>query len=252
VARTSVIVVAAAAAALAAASVAGVATVDGDTAAPAPPTTTTLRGRPLAPDQVEIRGVASKVTGTEVAGPVLALPLTLTVVRGGGTKATFGGGTVGGKVANVVWDGGRPLPLSGTGGIDLAGPADVDVTAAGTGWHLDGAPRGLQPGTYRMGATVAVGRSGLGEPRDGVEYAVVTPGSVTTGGGVTITVPPGAVTLRGPGSLVIEGDLTVRTSAGARPAATVRFGPGPFELSLSPRPDGRLDVTSSLLQGAVS
>ena len=209
--------------------------------------------RALDADQAEVRGTVTRVVGTQVAGPVLPVPLTLNVVRGGGTKATVTGGTVGGKPLIVLWDAGRPLPLTGTGRLDFAGPADVEVTSAGATWALDGATRALLHGTYGFGATVAVGAVGLASPQDGVTLVVPGTASVTTKGGVTATEPRGDVSLAGPGSLLIEGELTVRTTKATSRAGSIRFGPGAFELSLSPRADGgRYTITKSLLQGAVT
>jgi hypothetical protein len=206
--------------------------------------------RPLDPDQTEVRGTVTRVVGMQVAGPVLALPLTLNVVRGGGTKATFSGGTIGGKPASALWDGGRPLPITGAGSIDLAGPADVEVTSATTTWTLDGFARVLTKGTYAFGATVAVGTSGLATPQDGVTMAVPAMGSLATKGVVTVAVPPGQPALGGPGSLLLEGDLTLRTASGTTRGGSLRFGPGPFELTLLPRPDGGgFTISKGLLQG---
>jgi hypothetical protein len=203
--------------------------------------------RPLEADQTELTGIVTTLTGKQIAGPVLPLPVTLQVVRGGGTKARFEGGMIGGTHVTVTWDGGRPLPITGQGSIDLLGPADIDVTKAGVGWHLDGSTRSLTAGRYRLGAAVAVVTTGLGEPRDGVE--LVGPAGVTTNGGVTITVPPADTTLAGPGELKIEGDLDVRNPAGTRHSSHVTFGPGPFTLTLRPRADGRYDIVRALLQG---
>jgi hypothetical protein len=209
--------------------------------------------RPLDADQTEVRGTVTRVVGTKIAGPVLALPLTLNVVRGGGTKATFSGGTVGGKPASALWDGGRPLPLTGAGSIDFAGPADVEVTAASSTWVVDGFARVLTKGTYAFGATVAVGTSGLATPQDGVTMVVPATGSLATKGGVTIAVPAGSPVLGGPGNLLLEGDLTLRTASGTSHAGSLRFGPGEFELSLLPRPEGGgFTISRAFLQGAIT
>ena len=226
------------------------------TTGPAP---TAALGEVLASDQSVISGTVTKLVGTKLVAPPLALPLTLTVARGGGTKAEISGGTVGGKPAAISWDGGRPLPLRGQGSIDLNGPVNVEVNAKGATWSLDGRSRLLTPGSYTFGATVAVsavgpgGISGLGVPKDGARLEV--PAGVTstlqTRGDVRVTTPPAALPLRGPGQLVLEGTFEVRTRSGVQPARRVTFGLGAFEVDLSPQEGGyRLD--RALLQGPIT
>jgi len=222
---------------------------------PTVPTTETATAatRPLEGDQAEVIGTVTRVVGTQVAGPVLSLPVSLSVTRGGGTKATITGGRVGGRDQTVAWDGGRPLPISGMGSLDLAGPADVEVSAIGTAWLLDESARTLTTGNYRLGATVAVGSTGLASPQDGVTVAVSGTAALSTKGGVRAVIARARTTLSGPGRLVLEGDLTLRTRAGTTPTGLVRFGPGPFELTLEPRPEGGgYTVSRALLQGPVT
>ena len=217
------------------------------------PRPTGAPGDVLAADQSVVSGLITKLVGTKVEAPPLVLPLTLTVaVRGGGTKAEFSGGTVGGKEASVSWDGGRPLPLRGQGSIDLNGPTNVELTPAGASWSLDGASRLLTPGSYTLAAGVAVSPvdGGLGTPRESARLDVAPGGVVSflTEGDVRTTTPPAPITLGGPGQLVLEGTLDLRTRDGMRQATKVTFGPGEFELVLQPQPDGyRLE--RALLQG---
>jgi len=207
----------------------------------------------LAADQSVITGTLTKLVGTKVSvAPALALPLTLTVARGGGTKADFSGGAVGGKNATLSWDGGRPLPISGQGSIDLNGPINFEVAPTGITWALDGVSRLLTPGSYTFGATVAVTplKGGLGTPKEGARLDVPAgaAASLQTRGDVRVTTPPAALSLQGPGELVLEGALDVRTRDGVRPARKITFGPGAFDLSLEPQPGG-FRVTKALLQG---
>ncbi len=219
------------------------------TAGPAPATTVV---EVLAPDQSEVTGTVTKVVGSKVAAPPLALPLTLTGGRGGGTKADFSGGNVAGKRSTVSWDGGRPLPLRGQGSIDLNGPVDVELTARGASWLLDGGARLLTPGSYSFGSTVAVSsvNATLGAPKDGVRFEVPqgTPASVQTRGGVRVATPAAPISLTGPGQLVIEGTFQVTTKDGVRPATKITFGPGAFELTLQPEPGG-YRIERAFLQG---
>lgn len=216
------------------------------------PRTTAAAGDVLSADQSVVSGTITRVVGIKVVAPSLPLPLTLTVVRGGGTKAEIAGGAVAGKNATITWDGGRPLPLRGRGSIDLNGPVNVEVTAAGASWAMDGGARLLTPGTYNLGATVAIIplKGGLGTPKDGARLDV-PPGaaaSLSTNGDVRTTTPRGAVSLRGPGQLVLEGTFEVRTRDGIRQARRVTFGPGAFELDLQPAASG-YQVDGALLQG---
>jgi hypothetical protein len=209
----------------------------------------------LAADQSVVSGTITRLVGINVDAPALALPLTMTVVRGGGTKAEFSGGAVAGKKASVDWDGGRPLPLTGQGSLDFNGPVNVEVTKAGASWALDGASRLLTPGTYTFGATVAVSPliGGLGAPKEGARLDVA-PGaaaSVMTKGDVRVATGVAPLTLKGPGRLALEGAFEVRSRAGTRQATKLTFGPGAFEIDLLPGPDGfRLDA--ALLQGPMS
>ena len=227
------------------------------TTGPAP---TAPLGDVLASDQAVVTGTVTKVVGTKVAAPALALPLTLTVNRGGGgLKAEFSGGSVSGKPAAIAWDGGRPLPLRGQGSIDLNGPVNVEVGPRGATWVLDGASRLLTPGAYTFGATVAVspvtdnGLAGFATPKDGAKLEVASGATSTlqTKGDVRVTTPPAVLPLRGPGQLVLEGTFEVRTRAGTSPARKVTFGPGAFELDLAPQ-DGGYRIDRALLQGPIN
>lgn len=209
----------------------------------------------LASDQSVVTGTISRLVGTKVDAPALPLPLTMTVVRGGGTKAEFSGGAVAGKGATLSWDGGRPLPLTGQGSLDFNGPVTVEITAAGASWALDGGSRLLTPGSYTFGATVAVSplNGGLGQPKSGARLDVA-PGaaaSVATRGDVRVATPPKAVKLKGPGRLVLEGTFEVRTRSGTRQARKITFGLGAFEIDLVPDPAG-VKVDHALLQGPMT
>lgn len=206
----------------------------------------------LAADQSMVSGTATRVVGTKIDAPALPVPLTLTVVRGGGTKAEFSGGALGGKNVTLTWDGGRPLPLTGRGSIDLNGPIDVEVTPRGATYALDGQSRLLTPGSYAFGATVAVipTNGTLGLPKDDarLEVPAGAAASVLTKGDVRVAVAAGPLQLRGPGRLVLEGAFEVTTRSGVRQATKITFGPGAFELNLAPQ-GGGYRIERALLQG---
>lgn len=218
------------------------------------PGSTGPAGEVLAADQAVVTGTLTRLVGTRVSdAPPLPLPLTLTVAtRGGGTKAEFGGGAVDGKNATISWDGGRPLPLRGQGAIDLNGPVNMELTPAGGSWALDGGSRLLTPGSYAFGATVAVSplNAGLGAPRENAKLDVPAgaAASLRTNGDVRTTTPASALKLRGPGELVLEGSLEVRTREGPRTVRKVTFGPGAFEVDLEPQPGG-YRIGRAFLQG---
>ena len=217
------------------------------------PSPTGTKGEVLAADQTVVTGTLTKLVGTKISdAPPLPLPLTLTVARGGGTKAEFAGGAVAGKNATIAWDGGRPLPITGQGSIDLNGPVNVELTPAGGSWALDGDSRLLTPGTYNLGAAVAVVplNSTFGTPRERVRLDIPAgaAASLKTNGNVMTTTRPAPLTLKGPGQLVLEGTLEVRTREGVRPVKRVTFGPGAFELSLEPQAGG-YSIGRAFLQG---
>jgi hypothetical protein len=113
--------------------------------------------------------------------------------------------------------------------------------------RLDGAARAFVPGAYHAGAPVAVGAGGLSTPRDAVDFGADGRTVLVTRGGVVIHLDPRRLELEGPGRLMAAGRLRVRTAASNRSAATVRFGPGPFKVSLSPAAGGM--SIDSVLQG---
>lgn len=217
------------------------------------PQTTQSQGEVLAADQSDVTGLLTKLVGTKVSDvPRLPLPLTLTVARGGGTKAEFAGGSVGGKNATVAWDGGRPLPISGQGSIDLNGPVNVELNPDGASWALDGDSRLLTPGTYNLGAAVAVIplNSVLGAPRERVKIDIPqgAAASLKTNGDVRTVTKAAPLVLKGPGQLVLQGTFEVRTREGVRTAQKITFGPGAFELDVVPEAGG-YRINRAFLQG---
>jgi hypothetical protein len=221
----------------------------------APDTTSTTEGFSTAPaaGQTLLRGRVSSVTGDGITPPSLHLPLSLDEQNIGQTQATFRNVLVNGKRTNVYWNGGRPLPLTGTGGIDLfgSGGAHATLDAGGFTWLLDGATRQLEAGTYTTGFTVGVGSGGLPTPHDEpVTFTADDHSALTTRSGAIVHQAPSALKVTGPGSLALAGALILRSATGTRSAATVKFGPGPFVLELTPEAGGyRVAAT---LQGPVA
>ncbi|MDP9072093.1 MAG: hypothetical protein M3N68_12610 [Actinomycetota bacterium] len=234
-------------AAVTAAVLAGCSTARRDAPSASPPTP------PETEVQVVLRAGQTQVTGTVTAltaggavAPPVPAPFTITVpVRGEGGARITGALVSGGRVT-VVWDGGRPLPVTGNGALDI-GPARVEVTPAAIRWLLDGQPRVLTSGRYRLGATVAVGGRGLATPTDGAVFDADGRTALVTHGGARIELPPGDLRLEGPGTVEVEGRLHLRTAAGTKQSGSARFGEGSFLVKLVPGPGGyRID---GLFQG---
>lgn len=185
-------------------------------------------------DQAFVSGnvAALRATMARSATPTLPAPLTLTAVERGEGRVTIEEALVGGERVTVSWDGGVPLPVEGEGGIEV-GLARLEISAEGLAWFLDGSPRTVLPGTYRLGAPVAVGSRGLAEPQGGVEFEA-DEDTVLVARGVVIRLEPQAVQLLGPGALELEGDLQVEFPTSERSAASLRSEEGPFELQVTP------------------
>lgn len=204
----------------------------------------------LRPDQAEITGTVTQVLADNAVADPLPAPFTVEATERGVTRAEVINAVVNKRKTTVHWDGGRPLPLGGTGRIDL-GQTNVKVQRDGIVWVLEGAPRQLAPGSYRVGTTVAVGASGIATPRDGVVFdGAENTALVVSKGGAFIRQAPRVLQLKAgePGSVTFAGELAVRTPSGTAKASTVRFGPGLFDINLTPQPGGGYRI-QALLQG---
>ena len=206
-----------------------------------PPTASPAAPTVPAAGQTHVTGRVTLLTAEDAVGTPLRLPLTITVAERGRGDVTIAGVTVAGQPEQIVWLAGQPLPLSGTGSIDL-GPAAVTADASGIVWHLDHGQRVLMPGHYTAGAPVAVGEGGLGEARDSVSFDV-EPGSgagfISNGDAQVKLLPTSPLVLTGPGRVHLSGALLLSTASGPpRPATTLTFGPGPFEVVLRPSATG--------------
>jgi hypothetical protein len=215
-----------------------------------PATTTTVDLGPApAPGQVFVKGPIERLTAEKAQAAAVAVPFTLNAVERGVGKATIENALVDGKRTSIVWGGGTPLPITGTGGaIDLSG-SKVDADATGLTWTVDGA-RALRPGAYRAGAPVAVGVGGLATPRDSVAFTADAQTIITARNGVVVKVPPAPVELKGPGKVTATGQLQIRDQTTRKPAGGFQFGEGPYTITLTPV-DGRLEV-DAVLQGPLT
>lgn len=193
--------------------------------------------RELRPGQTEVTGVVT-LFKADNAVPTSRLAAPFTVPRG---MATVTGALVGGVRSTIVWDGGRPFvlePAGGAGGGLMFGGGPLEVDAAGARWTLDGTS-GMVPGRYRLRTPVAVGASGLARPRDAVDFDADESTRVAFRGGAAAVFPLAPVTLTGPGTVRLEGRLSVRTAddESARPSGVVTLQ-GSYEATLTPGVDG--------------
>jgi hypothetical protein len=221
-------------------------------AEPAAPATTEPPAEALAPDQARVIGTVSAVRlGDAVLEPrTLDLPLVIEADRGFGNGARINGTVVDERPSIIEWDAGRPLALGGDGALELN---EVDVELAGDGLRLalGGRTHRLLAGSYRIDAPVAVGSVGLTTPRDAVSF------TTTRGGAELVARGDASLTLRGvealflgPGSVELDGDLSVTTSDGVRPTTSVRMAEGRFEVTVRPGP-GAWQV-EAILQGPIA
>jgi hypothetical protein len=203
----------------------------------------------LQPDQARLTGEVGSLAGFDAVAPPIPLPVIITVAQRGQGGLVISGVSVNGQPGTIAWSAGQPLPLSGTGALDL-GPATLTADAGGVTWSLDGASRSLTSGHYVAGAPVAVGHAGLAEPHDTLSFDAGPAAGMNTDGGARIHLPPTDLDLTGPGSIQVRGSFSVQTATGTRHASSVSFGPGPFEVHLQPGLDGY--VINALLQGPLT
>ncbi|HEX4906636.1 MAG TPA: hypothetical protein VFU93_14355 [Acidimicrobiales bacterium] len=193
---------------------------------PEPIVETVFRDEVVLPEhQAEVSGTIDGFVADDANGEPLTMPIELPSGR-----ATIEGALVGGERSTIVWDGGRPFRLSGTGAIDL-GPTHVEQGVGAVFWTIDGL-RILSPGEYRLDTPVAVGSGGLARPRDVVEFTADEETTIdTTGAGAVGRGLP--VHLEGPGTFEADGHFRVRTRAGTVDANHLEFGPGSFVVDVA-------------------
>ena len=203
------------------------------------------------PGQTLVRGTVTSLVADLVAAPTIPTPFSIEAGTRGVTRAVIAGALVGGRRATISWDGGRPLPITGGPGLEL-GATRLTVGASGLVWALEGEPRPFVPGTYRANFTVGVATEGIASVREGVTF--------TADGGTALQVTKDAAFVRqNPAELTItaaqaatatlQGGLELQTEDGTREVAEVQFGPGLYQITLTPEPGGfRVD---GVLQGPV-
>ena len=201
-------------------------------------------------------GSLTRVTGTltsaEITGALdgpVRLPLVLTVAsRGGGNGAVITGIAAAAGDA-IVWDGGRPVTLSGDGTV-AGQPGSFVVRDAALVADLSGAAHALSPGTYRVDGPVAVGDAGgLAAPSTQTGFTAGD-GAVLSGTGqVEGRLAPGTWSLLGPGRVRLVGELTSYTADATATPIDVTMEQGSFELTLTVNASGV--QVEALLDGTV-
>ena len=201
--------------------------------------------------QTLVTGTVTSFSADGAATDPLPTPFSITAVeRGAQRNATVEAAIVNGARETIYWYAGQPLPVSGSGALDVS-PTHVDADAHGVTWQLGGAAHGFKPGHYKFGSSVAVGKSGLATPEDnGVSFDADDHTILTATNGVVIHEDSPALKVDGPGTLTMAGSFTLKTSSGTRTATTLTMATGPFEVTLAPAAGG-IAVTATL-QGAVA
>ncbi|MDE0802117.1 MAG: hypothetical protein OSA99_02220, partial [Acidimicrobiales bacterium] len=150
----------------------------------------------------------------------------------------------------IVWDGGRPITLSGDGVITLQpGPFRV---GGGLFADMSGAAHRLSPGRYSVAGPVAVGDGGgLAAPSTQTSFTAGEAATVSGTGQVEGRLPPGSWLLLGPGRVALEGTLQILTGDGQRDASTATMENGSYEVTVTVADDGTVTV-DALLDGTVT
>jgi hypothetical protein len=217
----------------------------GSTTAPGPTTTAP------APTQVTVTGTLSALHVEGAVLEPLELPLTITTPeRGEGSGATVKGITVDGRQSGIEWDAGTPLELQGDGKLQLA-PLEVDADADHVYLNFATGAHGFSPGEYHIDTPVAVGTAGLATPEQSVTFEATVTSTITFRGNASTTLDPRELSIRGPGKVVLAGDLTIVQADGtSAKAAMVTLAAGPFQLLIKPV-DGGYDLAQCTLQGVI-
>jgi hypothetical protein len=204
-------------------------------------TTITTSGAPGA-TLVAGRVTVVHLTGAVLDPRVLAAPFTMTATRGFGNGAQLPNVRVNGAISNVSWDAGRPFVLSSGPGVELD-PSTVDLTPSGFRLLVGDTAASFLSGTYQLDTPVAVGgASTTPTEKDAVTFDVRDGdgAQLQPTGDANIVLAPsrGAVHLKGPGRVHLEGSFTVTVDGKRRSARSVDLRTGPYELVFTPASGG--------------
>ncbi|MEX2292372.1 MAG: hypothetical protein WD691_01190 [Acidimicrobiales bacterium] len=197
------------------------------------------------PGQVRVSGTLSALRlGGAILDPrSVAMPVTMTASRGFGNGAEVTGVRVDGKRSTIVWDGGRPFELSGTGAV-IPSASVVEIVPQGLRIMLGGGVHSLAAGTYRLDTPVAVGTSGIATPRDSVEFEASAESLLDVRGDASIILGAGPpVRLLGPGSIEMHGTFELTDASGMRDAESYLVDVAAFDLTIAGGTIGRWRIT---------
>ena len=163
--------------------------------------------------KAHVTGVISLMVAGAAAFDPISTPFTITVPDAGRGGLDLPKAIVNGTEKAIVWNGGRPLPVTGECMLD-AGEAAMTLDSGGAHIALDGGVRELTAGACAFGSSVAVGAAGLSSPVDSVRFTLPRVSDFTTTGGAAVTVPAarryegrkGGVELTGPRHVQTEND----------------------------------------------
>lgn len=214
-------------------------------------------GQPPSDDGDPSLGGLTRVTGTlstaELTGALDApatLPLVLSVPAGGGGNGAVLTGIAAQGGNTIVWDGGRPITLSGDGNIAVQ-PGPFRVSDGGLFADLSAAAHALSSGSYTVSGPVAVGDgAGLAAPSTETSFTAGADGVLSGTGQVEGRLPAGTWLLLGPGAVSLQGDLVSTTSDASVAVASAVMAAGSFEVTLTVGDDGVVTV-DALLDGEV-
>ena len=207
---------------------------------------------PLAPNQVEVTGIATGVTVEGATIDRIESPLVVTAPQGAG-GGTLTDVEVDGELTDIAWDAGRPFDLQGTGGVE---PQSLNLFAAPTAITVgfpDDIVSTFIPGSYALETPVAIGRGGLGRPQQSVAFEATVESTLVFRGGATTSILPRELTLEASGRVLLQGTFRVRRSDGTvAEVAGVELPEGEYRITATPRPDATGYDIEALLQGQVN
>ena len=206
----------------------------------------------LAPNQVEVTGIATGITVEGATLDLVETPLVVTAPEGTGS-GTLTDVEVDGQLTDIAWDAGRPFDLQGAGGLE---PQALNLFAAPTAITVgfpDDVVNLFVPGSYGLETPVAIGRGGLGRPQQSVAFEATVESTLVFRGGATTSILPRELTLESAGRVLLEGTFRVRRPDGTEAeVAGVELPAGEYRITATPRPDASGYDVEALLQGQVN
>ena len=213
--------------------------------------TTAVTGKPQTiQGKAHVTGAVTAVYGVQSSLEPIPAPFTITVPDAGRGGLDLPSALVGGKPNAIIWSGGRPLPVTGTCGLDV-GEANVTVDSAGAHIALDNQARAFTKGTCTFGSSVAIGSHGLSSPAASVTFTLPQAADFTTTGGATVTVPAARRYEGHEGSkLGLIGPMHVETETDEFDAAGVALSSGTWVVTISATKTGAMQIDAAL-EGAL-